>query len=293
MIRYILYDAYWIRLGVLTFLLVQLQLKYASSKFKYLRGVSGGHLVELLLKSPASMSKSNSPRWTWTRTRGTWAESTKSTSPRCRTYTMVLTKIRIVKNGFFVWSVCRRIGNKTEWDVQRWFYPDICSPAQAPYWPHPFPLHTRHPIEIPTHGVVFHSHDILLSGILGLDLEHLSSGTSLPVLLLSHILHFAEAWQMGWANTVTCGQIDQKSLVILGSCCMYVICRMFIVCCMFFLQKSKHRVGATVSWAMHINIPHFGSCRPPPFYNTYIFSSLIDLFRKDYQQNSSWKGGIQ
>ena len=94
-----------LRLGVLAFLLVQLQLKYASSKFK---------------------SNSASPRWTWTWTRrtweesvvgtscnfssspprqvqvqlgfaslnldltqGTWAESAKFTSPRCRTYTSV------------------------------------------------------------------------------------------------------------------------------------------------------------------------------------------------------------
>ena len=94
-----------LRLGVLAFLLVELQLKYASSKFK---------------------SNSASPRWTWTwtrrtweesvvgtscnfssspprqvqvqlgfaslnldLTRGTWAESAKFTSPRCRTYTKV------------------------------------------------------------------------------------------------------------------------------------------------------------------------------------------------------------
>ena len=170
--------------------------------------------------------------------------------------------------------------------MRRWFYPDICSPAQAPYWPHPFPLHTRHPIEIPTHGVVFHSHDILLSGILGLNLEHLSSVTSLPVLLLSHILHFDGVGQHShlWTNW---SEKPCNSRLM-----SYVICMLYVVCCMF-LQKSKHRVGATVSWAMHINIPHFGSCRPPPFYNTYIFSSLIDLFRKDYQQNSNWKGGIQ
>ena len=64
-----------LRLGVLAFLLVQLQLKSPSSKAKF---------------------TSAAPRWTWPWTRGTWAESVggnlvqlqlKSTSPHCRTYT--------------------------------------------------------------------------------------------------------------------------------------------------------------------------------------------------------------
>ena len=48
--------------------------------------------------------------------------------------------------------------------------------------------------------------------------------------------------------------------------------------------------ATTVSWVQHINIPHFSPCRPPSFYNTYIFCCLIDLFPKDYRQNSKWTG---
>ena len=56
---------------------VQVHLGYASVYLNldsaYLRGVGGGHLVQLQLKHPSSKSKSNSatPRWTWTWTRGT------------------------------------------------------------------------------------------------------------------------------------------------------------------------------------------------------------------------------
>ena len=96
-------------------------------------------------------------------------------------YMYIQQEVQNSKNvmAIYVWSVCRRIGNKTEWDVRRWFYPDICSPVRAPYWPHPFPLHTGHPIEIPTRGSS--PHNILLPGIIGSDLEHLSSVTSFAV----------------------------------------------------------------------------------------------------------------
>ena len=60
-----------LRLGVLAFLLMQLQLKYASSKFKY---------------------TSATPRCTWTWTQRTWAESAKYTTPRCSTYTIVFVR---------------------------------------------------------------------------------------------------------------------------------------------------------------------------------------------------------
>ena len=56
---------------------VQVHLGYASVYLNldsaYLRGVGGGHLVQLQLKHPSSKSKSHSatPRWTWTWTRGT------------------------------------------------------------------------------------------------------------------------------------------------------------------------------------------------------------------------------
>ena len=32
------------------------------------------------------------------------------------------------------------------------FYPDICSGARAPYWPHPFPLHSTR-LKYHTHGL--------------------------------------------------------------------------------------------------------------------------------------------
>ena len=75
--------------------LAQVQVVYASVYLNldsvHLRGVGGGHLVQLQLKYPSSKSKytSATPRCTWTWTRGTWAESAKYTSPRCGTYTRI------------------------------------------------------------------------------------------------------------------------------------------------------------------------------------------------------------
>ena len=81
------------RVGILASLLVGVHLGYRLGVLAFL-------LVQLQLKSPSSKSKftSAAPRWTWPWTRGTWAESVgghlvqlqlKSTSPHCRTYTKV------------------------------------------------------------------------------------------------------------------------------------------------------------------------------------------------------------
>ena len=74
---------------------VQVHLGYASVYLNldsaYLRGVGGGHLVQLQLKYASSKFKytSATPRCTWTWTQRTWAESAKYTTPRCSTYTKV------------------------------------------------------------------------------------------------------------------------------------------------------------------------------------------------------------
>ena len=104
----------------------------------------------------------------------------KSTSPRCRTLYHGFNQNKNCKNWGFLYGVSVGVleikPNEMCGGGSILIY---APPAQAPYWPHPFPLHTRHPIEIPTRGSS--PHNILLPGIVGSDLEHLSSVTSFAV----------------------------------------------------------------------------------------------------------------
>ena len=69
--------------------------------------------------------------------------------------------------------------------VGRRFYPDICSEARAPYWPHPFPLHTTR-LKYPHTG--WSSHNILVSSVVNFTYTYLilvasiSSGASVNFL---------------------------------------------------------------------------------------------------------------
>ena len=121
---------------------------------------------------------------------------------------------------FFMYGSCGRIGNKTEWDVRR-FYPDICEAALA----HIGPIHshyTREPIEIPTRGGRSLIRDCEETSapckckyLLSAPCKYLLSAPfkcllSPSVLRLSHSVQFAEAGQVGRASTVTGGQIQRN-----------------------------------------------------------------------------------
>ena len=110
----------------------------------------------------------------------------------------------------FMYGSCGRIGNKTEWDVRR-FYPDICEAALA----HIGPIHshyTREPIEILTRGGRSLIRDCEETSapckyLLSAPFKCLLSPS---VLRLSHSVQFAEAGQVGRASTVTGGQIQRN-----------------------------------------------------------------------------------
>ena len=110
----------------------------------------------------------------------------------------------------FMYGSCGRIGNKTEWDVRR-FYPDICEAALA----HIGPIHshyTREPIEIPTRGGRSLIRDCEETSapckyLLSAPFKCLLSPS---VLRSSHSVQFAEAGQVGRASTVTGAQIQRN-----------------------------------------------------------------------------------